>query len=129
MFSVSLIAYQVFRVYYDRLVDDADRGLVFDFMKKVVKSELKENFDELFIALDFDGDGKVKEDDLRSLMFCDFSNVNDNQKSYIEVKDIGELVLVVEGHLEEYNTINKKTMNLVMFRSVVEPIQRYSLSV
>lgn len=127
--SVSFIACQAFRVYYDRLVDDADRGLVFGFMRKVVESELKENFDALFITLDFDGDGKVTEDDLRSLMFCDFSNVNDNQKSYIEVKDIGELGVVVEGHLEEYNTMNKKTMNLVMFRSVIEPILGYSFSV
>jgi len=103
-------------VYYDRLVDDNDRGWVFSFVQKVVESKLNEDFNELFIHLDFDGDGKVVEDDLRSLMFCDFSDLSDHQKNYLEALDMEKLGHIVEGYLEEFNSMNKKTMNLVMFR-------------
>ena len=56
---------QVFRVYYDRLVDDADRAWLFNFVRETSQKQLNENFDQLFSHLDFDGDGKVTEDDLR----------------------------------------------------------------
>ena len=57
------------------------------------------------------------EDDLRSLMFCDFSNPKaDFPKPYVEVKSMEKLRLLVESCLDEYNNMSKKPMNLVMFR-------------
>ena len=104
------------RVYYDRLVDNADRKWLYEFIRETCKSRFKEDFDQLFIHLDFDGDGKVREDDLRSLIYCDFSDPKSDSKNYLEVTDLENLRTVVEGYLEEFNNLSKKPMNLVMFR-------------
>ena len=54
-----LWVHEVFRVYYDRLVDAGDGDWLYKETRKVMKEKLNEDFDQLFIHLDFDGDGKV----------------------------------------------------------------------
>jgi len=97
-------------------VDDGDRQWLFKFVHATCKSHLGEDFDQLFIHLDNDGDGKVVEDDLRSLMFCDFADAKSDAKNYVEVRDLDQLCHVVENYLEEFNNLSKKPMNLVLFR-------------
>ena len=108
----------MFRVYYDRLVDDGDRDWLYQFVRDMCKDKLHEDFHQLFIHLDYDGDGKVTEDDMRSLIYCDFADAKSDSKNYTEVRDLSHLTKVVEGYLDEFNNISKKPMNLVMFRSV-----------
>lgn len=103
-------------MYYDRLVDDKDRNLLYEFVREVTRTQLLEDFDRMFIHLDFDDDEKVTEDDLRSLIFCDFSDTKSDNRLYTEARDMEHLWQVAESHLDEYNIMNKKTMNLVMFR-------------
>lgn len=50
---------QIFRVYYDRLVDDSDRDWLFKSTREIVKDKLREDFDHIFSHLDSDNDGKV----------------------------------------------------------------------
>lgn len=107
---------QVFRVFYDRLVDDSDRNWLFNYVREVCKTCLREDFDQLFIHLDFDNDGKVMEDDLRSLVYCDFADPKSDAKHYVEVRDLEQLRVTVEGYLDEFNNMSKKPMNLVLFR-------------
>ena len=108
--------FQVFRVYYDRLVDDADRSWLYNYTRTVTKSHLREDFDQLFISLDSVGSGTVTEDNLRSLLFCDFADAKSDAKNYVEVHDLEALRRIVENYLDEYNNLSKKPMNLVMFR-------------
>ena len=103
-------------MYYDRLVDDEDRKWLIKYIKKVTKTHLEENFHSLFSHLDSDGDGIVSQDDLRSMIFNDFCDPKNTHKNYIEALDMEQMTKVVESYLEEFNSISKKPMNLVLFR-------------
>ena len=85
-------------MFYDRLVDDADRAWLVEFIRSTVGTQLDEDFDQLFRHYDSDADGKVNEDDLRSLMFCDFSN---DHRLYVEALDLTSLNKVILQLLQQ----------------------------
>ena len=59
-------------MFYDRLIDGADRAWLHNKVKEVVKSHFKEDFTGLFKHLTASGSGAATEDDMRSLMFGDY---------------------------------------------------------
>ncbi|XP_059164025.1 dynein axonemal heavy chain 7-like isoform X1 [Physella acuta] len=119
-----LWVHEVFRVYYDRLVDDGDRDWLFKTTREIIKDKMREDFDHIFSHLDADNDGKVTEDDLRSLMYCDFADPKSDSRSYVEVRDLENLRHITEGYLEEFNNMSRKPMNLVLFRFAIEHVSR-----
>lgn len=45
---IRLFVHEVFRVFYDRLVDDQDRAWLYKLMNYIVKEHFRESFDTVF---------------------------------------------------------------------------------
>lgn len=72
-YKIVFYACQVYRVYYDRLVDETDMKWLFQLMQKMVKQHFKDDFQVVFKHLaSSSGGGKVVDDDMRSLLFGDY---------------------------------------------------------
>ncbi|CAG11277.1 unnamed protein product, partial [Tetraodon nigroviridis] len=145
---------QVYRVYYDRLVDDTDRAWLYQLMHDILKTHFKESFERIFDHLKKGsnvGYSNIKEfyskictekralllnvlflqlveEDLNSLLFGDYMapDLEDDERLYAEVPSVETFSQVVESCLEEYNQMNKNRMNLVIFRYVLEHLSRIS---
>ncbi|XP_044307141.1 dynein axonemal heavy chain 12 [Varanus komodoensis] len=122
---VRLFVHEVFRVFYDRLVDDTDRAWLFKLMKEIVKEHFKEAFDSVFTHLR-QGNAPVTEEDMRNLLFGDYMNpdLEGDERMYIEIPNVQAFSDVVDLCLDEYNQTHKTRMNLVVFRYVLEHLSR-----
>lgn len=123
---IRLWVHEVYRVFYDRLVDDSDRSWFFETVKDLTNKHFRVQFHEVLSHLDYNKDGKVDDDDVRSLMFGDYILPNAANRVYDEVESIPKVSEVIKGRLDEYNQISKAPMNLVIFRFAVEHVSRIS---
>ncbi|XP_029912440.1 dynein heavy chain 12, axonemal [Myripristis murdjan] len=123
---IRLFVHEVFRVYYDRLVDDQDRAWLYQLMNSILKDHFKESFEQVFDHLK--QDKKLVEEDMRNLLFGDYMNpeLEDDDRLYAEVPSMESFSQVVEFCLDEYNQMHKNRMNLVIFRYVLEHLSRIS---
>jgi len=119
-----LWVHEAVRVYYDRLVDDADRASLFDKIVTVTQDYMKEDFSELFQALKRDKNSQVGEEEIRALNFCDFLDPSEDEKFYKENTDMTVLRETVSNYLVEYNKTSRKPMELVLFNFAVEHLCR-----
>ncbi|CAF5123239.1 unnamed protein product, partial [Rotaria magnacalcarata] len=108
--------HEILRVFYDRLIDDDDRKWLYEQVIKTSKEVLRENFHNLLGHLDVEKSGTVTEDNLRSLIYCDFGDPKNEARRYLEVTNLEQLRTVSEQYLDEFNQMSKKPMNLVLFR-------------
>uniref|UniRef100_A0A8C3NKL4 Dynein axonemal heavy chain 12 n=1 Tax=Geospiza parvula TaxID=87175 RepID=A0A8C3NKL4_GEOPR len=124
---IRLFVHEVFRVFYDRLVEDDDRTWLFNLVKDIVKEHFKEVFDRVFAHLK-EGSSSVTEENMRSLCFGDYMDpeLEGDEKLYVEIPSIEEFSDVVEQCLDEYNQTQKTRMNLVVFRYMLEHLSRLS---
>ncbi|KAJ3092439.1 Dynein heavy chain 3, axonemal [Quaeritorhiza haematococci] len=123
---VRLWAHEVYRVFYDRLTDDADRNWFFSTVKELSTRHFGIKFDDVFGHLKANPNGKVEDDDMRSLMFGDYVVPDAAVKFYNEVTDVKQTSDVIKGRLDEYNQVSKAPMNLIIFRFAVEHVSRIS---
>uniref|UniRef100_A0A663MAG9 Dynein axonemal heavy chain 12 n=1 Tax=Athene cunicularia TaxID=194338 RepID=A0A663MAG9_ATHCN len=109
---IRLFVHEVFRVFYDRLVEDNDRAWLFNLMKDIVKEHFKE----------------ITEENMKSLFFGDYMipELEGDERLYVEIPSIQLFSDVVEQCLDEYNQTHKTRMNLVVFRYVLEHLSRVS---
>ncbi|KAJ3222668.1 Dynein heavy chain 3, axonemal [Clydaea vesicula] len=121
---VRLWCHEAYRVFYDRLIDNTDRNWFFNNIKDLTNRHFGVRFDEVFSSLDSNRDGKVEDDDMRSLMFGDYLTPDAAVKYYDEVLSVQSLSDIIKGRLDEYNQITKAPMNLVIFRFAIEHISR-----
>uniref|UniRef100_A0A8B9ZYI3 Dynein axonemal heavy chain 12 n=1 Tax=Anas zonorhyncha TaxID=75864 RepID=A0A8B9ZYI3_9AVES len=124
---IRLFVHEVFRVFYDRLVEDDDRAWLFNLIKDIVKEHFKEAFDSVFAHLRQENT-PVTEENMRSLFFGDYMNpeLEGDERLYVEIPNIQLFGDVVEQCLDEYNQTHKTGMNLVVFRYVLEHLSRIS---
>jgi dynein heavy chain len=122
---VRLWTHEVLRVFYDRLVDDADRVWMGATLSGLVERHFKEKFNRV---LNLEGSGEVPPDTmltaLRSLIFADFMIPGADPRVYMEVRDQAGLQRVVTEYLSDFNATSKKPMNLVIFQFALEHISR-----
>ncbi|KAJ3238670.1 Dynein heavy chain 3, axonemal [Chytriomyces hyalinus] len=121
-----LWCHEAYRVFYDRLVDDSDRSWFFTCIQDILTRHFGTRFSDVFSHLDSNKDGKIDEDDMRSLMFGDFIVPTAAIKYYDEVTDVLAVADIVKQQLDEYNQITKAPMNLVIFRFAIEHVSRIS---
>ncbi|KAA0191400.1 hypothetical protein HAZT_HAZT007382 [Hyalella azteca] len=122
----TLWVHEVTRVFCDRLVDSTDRQWLLGTVATVCSEHLHQDFHQLLQHLDQNNDGIVSEDDMRSLLYCDFADPKCETRQYVPVTDLEALRGVVEGYLSEFNNMSKKPMSLVMFKFALEHLGRVS---
>ncbi|XP_012866608.1 PREDICTED: dynein heavy chain 3, axonemal [Dipodomys ordii] len=119
---IRLWIHEVYRVFYDRLIDKEDRQVFFNMVKETTSNCFKQTVDKVLIHLS--PDGKIVDDNIRSLFFGDFFKPGADPKIYDEIIDLKQLTSVMEYYLEEFNNISKAPMSLVMFKFAIEHISR-----
>lgn len=62
---IRLWIHECLRVFYDRLVDDADRSWLINFLKQLTKSEFEEDFDKLFARLKISPNTELGQTEMR----------------------------------------------------------------
>ncbi|GAB1599972.1 hypothetical protein Ahia01_000274700 [Argonauta hians] len=120
---IRLWVHEVYRVFYDRLVDDEDRLMFFSLVKDSCQNNFKVNIDKILGHLS--KSTKVKDSDIRNLFFGDYGKPDD-KSGYDEIQDLKELTKIMENYLEECNANSKSPMSLVMFKFAIEHISRVS---
>ncbi|XP_031619236.1 LOW QUALITY PROTEIN: dynein heavy chain 7, axonemal [Contarinia nasturtii] len=118
-----LWAHEIGRVYGDRLITASDQKWLFERICQTVENQLHTAPQELFSRF-IEAGKSIQQDDLRKLMFCDYTNPKADTRNYLEVQDLEELRYVVECYLVEFNNMSKRPMNLTMFRYTVEHLSR-----
>uniref|UniRef100_A0A5F8HDN5 Dynein axonemal heavy chain 3 n=1 Tax=Monodelphis domestica TaxID=13616 RepID=A0A5F8HDN5_MONDO len=119
---IRLWIHEVYRVFYDRLIDNEDRQVFFGMVKDTTTNCFKQTIEKVLIHLS--PSGKIIDDNIRSLFFGDFLKPEADVKIYDEIIDLKTLTSVMEYYLEEFNNISKAPMSLVMFRFAIEHISR-----
>ncbi|GCB71663.1 hypothetical protein scyTo_0001655 [Scyliorhinus torazame] len=119
---IRLWIHEVYRVFYDRLIEDDDRQTFFSIIKETTSSFFKQSVDKLLSHLT--PSGKVTDDNIRSLFFGDYLKPDASVKAYDEIVDLKQLTSAMDYYLSEYNNVSRTPMALVMFRFAIEHISR-----
>ncbi|KAK1344425.1 hypothetical protein QTO34_013119 [Cnephaeus nilssonii] len=119
---IRLWIHEVYRVFYDRLIDDEDRHVFFNLVKETTSNCFKHTMEKVLIHLS--PTGKIVDDNIHNLFFGDYFKPDSDPKIYDEITDLKQLTVVMEYYLDEFNNVSKAPMSLVMFRFAIEHISR-----
>ncbi len=84
---IRLCAHELYRVFYDRLIDDADRSWFFENLQRTLTLHFSNSFETVFEHL-AGPDGTITDDNLRSLMFGDYIEPDATNRVYDEVVNV-----------------------------------------
>ena len=123
---IRLWAHETVRVFGDRLINDEDNIWMLNCLKEVVKKVYGVNFDNVFIHLDTDKNGKIENlDEIRGLLFGDILSPFGTQiRPYEELRDFAKVQVSCDEALSQYN--NNATMDIVLFSFAIEHLMRIS---
>ena len=121
---VRLWAHEVYRVFYDRLIDDTDRKWLFKQVQSSTKEFFKMSFSSVFARLQPMEGQAIGMEHMDNLMFGTYVHPTDNQRPYDEAEDIEEFRTTAKESLDEYNQINKTPMDLVVFTYVLQHLSK-----
>ncbi|DBA76763.1 TPA: hypothetical protein ACH3X2_008790 [Trebouxia sp. C0005] len=121
-----LWVHEVFRVFYDRLVDDNDRLWLLQQAKITTVTHLGEDYDSLMTQVAGSKGTAISCEDMRNCFFGDYvdSSKAPEERDYAEVVDVPALITTMEGYLVDHNGMSKRPMNLAMFLFAVEHVSR-----
>ena len=91
---VRLWVHEVYRIFYDRLIDDKDQEQFFNIVQDTLSQQFKMTTDKLLGHLA--GSGKVVDDDIRGLFFGDYMIPGADPKIYNEIQNFNELTANIE---------------------------------
>ncbi|EFJ29004.1 inner arm dynein 3-2 [Selaginella moellendorffii] len=121
---VRLWVHEVLRVFYDRLVDDQDRDWLLKYLKELVQTRFKQQFDELFGHLLGENELEIGQNEMRRCFFGVYMNEDVESRVYEEITDVPEIISLMENYLTDYNGVSKRPMNLAIFLFAVEHVSR-----
>ncbi len=121
-----LWVHEVFRVYYDRLTTDDDQIAFVDRVREILPLKLKIGLEDLCGRVKTEGKTDIDKNDLRKLLFCDFSDSKNEEKFYKEITDLGKFRDIAENLLVKYNEVSRKPMDLTLFDFALEHLCRIS---
>lgn len=117
--------HEILRVFYDRLVDETDRTWFFKLLKKSTRDFMKETLDT---ALDNyqDENGEVTQENLKRLMFGTYldSDSVEGERRYDELASKEQFLNIAITMLQEYNSMHKAKMTIVLFDYALEHLSK-----
>ncbi|XP_024913275.1 dynein heavy chain 3, axonemal-like [Cynoglossus semilaevis] len=119
---IRLWIHEVYRVFYDRLIDEEDKQTFFNIVKQRTMDLFKQSIDK--VAAHLSPSGNVEDDSIRSLFFGDYGLPDADNRVYDEITDLKALQQVMDGYLDEYNSCSKTPMSLVLFKFAIEHVSR-----
>ncbi|CAG9767321.1 unnamed protein product [Ceutorhynchus assimilis] len=122
---IRLWIHETYRVFHDRLIDDADRKALFDIVYKATYQNFRQPMDKVCETL-VPEETRLGPQHIRNLFFGSYIEPDAEPKIYDEISDMELLIEKMEYYLSEYNMITKSPMNLVMFKFAIEHVSRVS---
>ncbi|EZA46954.1 Dynein heavy chain 3, axonemal [Ooceraea biroi] len=123
---IRLWVHEVYRVFHDRLIDDADRETLFKMIRYTCYNQLRQPLDKVLSGLLKEGEKLITSSHIRDLFFGNYIEPDADPKIYDEVTDLNDLQDKMDYYLAEYNAVSQTPMNLVLFRYAIEHTSRVS---
>ena len=122
---VRLWTHEIYRVFYDRLVDAKDREQLLTLVEASCNTNLRIKLEQAFGNRVLPGE-KVSDKNIRDLLFGNYMEPDADPKIYDEVENWPKLEKNMMYYLNEYNMLSNSPMDLVLFRFAIEHISRVS---
>ncbi|EFJ27757.1 hypothetical protein SELMODRAFT_94851 [Selaginella moellendorffii] len=121
-----LWANECLRIFYDRLINDKDRDWFCELLAEMFEKHYKERYGKVFASFTH---SEIKKGDsspgnMKYFMAGDFMVPGADPAQYDEITDEEGLMRVMQAYLEDYNQVNTKQMNLVLFQFAIQHISR-----